>query len=111
MLESVLRFSLICWGGNATLFQKDRLDRIVNKANKLCKPMSTFPDFDLLYFVNVQRKILQIKKDIGHPLSSQINYSKRPNRYGKENEMKPIPLKYNRERYGNSFMPFAIKLL
>ena len=111
ILESILRFSIICWGGNATCFQKDRLDRIITKANKLCKPASTFSDFDLLYHVNVQRKILSIKKDTGHPLCPQIKYSERHNRYSKDGEKKPLLLQCKHQRYKNSFMPVAIKLL
>ena len=101
ILQSIICFSLTCWGGNTRHSSKEKINNIVKKAERICK--SIFPDFDCLYIMNCQRKILSIQKDMSHPLFDQILYSKRSKR--------PIPLKCKRERYRNSFMPTSIKLL
>ena len=93
IIESVISFSLVCWGGNIRTNNKQKLDSVIRKACKICK--ASFPDFDYLLALNCQRKILSIKSDISHPLFGRIRYSERSNR--------PIPIRCKRERYKNSF--------
>ena len=106
-LESLISFALTCWGGNVRMNNKERINQIIKKANKIISKTSHSPsnicDFDSLYHVNCQKKILSIIKDQSHPLSGEILFSSRSGR--------PLTIKSNKNRYKNSFLPHALKLL
>ena len=105
VIESLVTFAVTCLGGNADLADTDRIDRTIRKAGKICGGESDlFPDFALLYLLCCQRKVMSITKDETHPLWPQIRYSSL-------RDKRVIPFKCNRERYRNSFLPSAVKLL
>ena len=102
VLESILTFCLTCWGGNCTEGDKIKFDRIIRKASKLTN--NNFLNTNELFEKISLRKIHSIISDFTHPLTPQIRQSKtRPGRY--------IYINTKRERYKNSFLPSALKLL
>ena len=104
-LESLISFALTCWGGNVRMNNKEKINQIIKKANKIISRTSHSPsnlcDFDSLYHVNCQRKILSILKDQSHPLSGEILFSSRSGR--------PLAIKCNKNRYTHFFLPHALK--
>ena len=101
IIESVISFSLVCWGGNAREINKGQINNVIKKAEKMCNV--SFPDFEYLLILNCQKKILSIKKDMSHPLFEHIKFSTRSNR--------PISIRCKRDRYKNSFLSASIRLL
>ena len=104
VVESILTFSITCWGGNIQGNKANKINTVIRKANKLLNCTdSSHPDIGMLYLLNCQRKMMSIASDPSHPLYSQIKYSVRSER--------PIPLRCNTERYRKSFLPSSVKLL
>ena len=102
VLESVLSFCLCCWGGNCSGIDKNKLNTIVKKCNKITK--NNFLQINELFEKISLRKINYILKDLSHPFQIQLKESRlRKGRF--------LQIKTNRERYKKSFLPNAIKVL
>ena len=100
-IESLLLFCLCGFGGNYSIQDKNKFNKIIKKACKISgNPVQVVTTlFDNLCI----KKIMSICADKSHPLSSQVTTSPRSGRV--------ILLRTNRERYKNSFLPYAMKLL
>ena len=100
IMESVLKFCIIGWGGNITAKNKTQLNRIIKRAGKITH--STFFQFDtLLYFASFS-KINKIE-GTNHPLAHKIKRSIRSGR--------PLYITSRTERYRKSFIPYGVTLL
>ena len=100
VMESVLKFCIIGWGGNITMKNKVLFNRIISRASKVSK--TTFSDFDTLFYISCHKKINKIE-NTDHPLAHQIIRSARSGR--------PRFLSCRTERYRKSFLPYSITLL
>ena len=99
-VQSLMSFCIIVWGGNLASREISKFDRIAKRVTKITNIkqdnfLETFNKFCL-------KKLEFILKDKDHLLFSSIQFSKRSNRV--------ILAKTNRERYRNSFLPYAIRL-
>ena len=92
---------IICIYSNKILTGK--IDVIIHKRNRLCQINDLFTSFNVLYLCQYQSKINSVLKDNTHPLSSLVGFSERSG--------KPLVIKCRLERYRNSFLPRAVKLL
>ena len=102
VIESVLLFCFSCWGGNCRDDDLSKFNSIIRKASKLGQQSFSY-SAELLEKVTL-KKVKKIIKDKCHPLSTQIIPSRlRSGRF--------IYLKTLRERYRNSFLPRAIRLV
>ena len=100
VIESILTFCIIGWGGNVTIKNKTVINRSIKRASKLTR--STFSDFDILLFSSTSKKINKIE-NTDHPLASKIKRSVRSGR--------PLFITARTERYKKSFLPYAVTLL
>ena len=100
VIESILIFCIIGWGGNVTIKNKTVINRSIKRASKLTR--STFSDFDILLFSSTSKKINKIE-NTDHPLASKIKRSVRSGR--------PLFITARTERYKKSFLPYAVTLL
>ena len=103
IIESVICFALVCWGGNVNKLMSNKIDKIITRCNKICKPDHLFPSTEILYLCKCQTKIISILKEKDHPLYNQVSFSHRSG--------KPIMIKCRLERYRKSFLPCAVRLL
>ena len=99
-IQSIITFCIIAWGGNVTVMNKQKIDKVVKRASKLINTPLLFFD-DLLSHLCL-KKILSIENS-DHPLSCKIVRSVRTNR--------PIFVKCRTVRYSKSFIPFSTKLI
>ena len=100
VIESILIFCIIGWGGNVTMKNKTVINRSIKRAGKLTR--STFSDFDILLLSSTSKKINKIE-NTDHPLASKIKRSVRSGR--------PLFITTRTERYKKSFLPYAVTLL
>ena len=100
VIESVLTFCIIGWGGNITIKNKTLINRSIKRAGKLSR--TSFSDFDVLLFLSTSKKINKIE-NTDHPLASKIKRSVRSGR--------PLFITTRTERYRKSFLPYAVTLL
>ena len=100
VIQSIISFCVIGWGGNVTGIQKKKINCLIRRAGKTSK--SIFITFDQLHKALCFKKINSIE-NTDHPLAHNIKRSVRSNR--------PLFLKSNTERYRKSFLPYAITLL
>ena len=99
-VQSLFSFCVIAWGGNLVRKESERFDRVARRVSRMtaiCQEsfVEVFEKFAI-------RKIESILKDSNHPLFSSLSFSCRTNRI--------IIMKTNRERYRNSFLPYAVRL-
>ena len=99
----VWRYCLVCWGGNVTKMERDRIDIIIKKAERVIGISQSA--VDSVYQCLLQTKMDSVWNDSNHPLHHLFhsNISSR----GTGRLRLPL-LKTN--RYRNSFIPRAIKL-
>ena len=100
VIESVLTFCIIGWGGNTTIKNRNLINRSIKRASKLSR--TTFSDFDVLLFLSTSKKINKIE-NTDHPLAIKIKRSVRSGR--------PLFITTRTERYRKSFLPYAVTLL
>ena len=100
IMESVLKFCIIGWGGNITVKNKTQLDRVIKRAGKISH--SNFSEFDILLYFATYSKINKIE-GTNHPLAHKIKRSTRSGR--------PLYISSRTERYRKSFIPYGITLL
>ena len=103
VIVSVLTFGAVCWGGNITKQDKDRIEKIIKKAgNVVGRRQETF---DTLYNRRLTQKLTGILCDNRHPLSVEFE-----SRQSARTAIFRAP-KVRTARYGNFFIPRAIKQL
>ena len=102
-ISGVWRYCLICWGGNVIKSEKDRIDGIRKKAERVIG--SSQPSVDSTYQCLLQCKLDTVWEDCNHPLHDQLLDSRINRGIGR---LRLPCLKTNRHR--NSFIPRAIKL-
>ena len=100
IMESVIKFCIIGWGGNITAKNKNQLDRTIKRAGKIAN--SNFPDFETLLFLSSFSKINKIENS-NHPLADKIKRSIRSGR--------PLYITSRTERYRKSFIPYGLTLM
>ena len=97
-IESVLLFCLCGFGGNCSIQDKIKFNKIIKKASKISG--NPFQNVDtLLEHISI-KKIMSISEDNSHPLSSQITTSPRSGRV--------ILPRTNQERYKEMPIGFII---
>ena len=100
VVQSIMSFCVIVWGGNLAC-------KYVSQFDSVARRVSRMTDIEQCCFMDIfekccLRKIEAIMKDEYHPLLNFITFSKRSNRI--------ILIKANRERFRNSFLPYAVRL-
>ncbi|PIK43898.1 hypothetical protein BSL78_19228 [Apostichopus japonicus] len=99
----VWRYCLICWGGNVTKVEKDRIDHIIRKAGGVIGGQQH--TVDSVYQSLLQTKLDSVWNDCCHPLHCYLNDNVINRGSGR------LRQPYTRtNRYRNSFTPRAIKL-
>ena len=101
VIESILSFSITVWYGNASQEDKDKLDKIVKKAEKIVGCALT--PLDVIYESRVLGRSKKIMKDQSHPANHLFELLPSGKRY------RSIACKTNRLK--NSLYPSAIRLL
>ena len=98
-VQSLFSFCVIVWGGNLARKTTQRFDRVARRVSRMTNvgQMTFVEVFDKF----CMRKFDSILKDDTHPLFSLITFSARSKRI--------ILKRTNRERYRNSFLPYAIR--
>ena len=99
-VQSLFSFCVIAWGGNLCQKESERFDRVARRVSRMT---AIYQDsFVEIFEKFALRKIESILKDSNHPFFQSISFSRRSNRI--------ILMKANRERYRNSFLPYAVRL-
>ena len=75
-IQSVLTFSFICWFGNVSQKDKNKLQRVVNISSKITGLKQT--SVTALYEKQVLRKANKIINDSTHILYNESTWSERP---------------------------------
>lgn len=101
LVESIIIFNITVWYGHLTQANKNKLNRIINRAGKIVGRQQT--SLDCLYNTAVQRKALAIIRDETHPLYSEFELLPSGRRYR-------VPLT-KKKIYKGSFIPNAIHLI
>ena len=99
ILFSVLTFECLCWGGNISAADIERIDRVIRKASKIVG--RDLPKFNDILVAKDSIKLKSITKDTTHPLRHEFT-----DRILKSGRFQ-IP-KIKRERYRSSFIPRTI---
>ena len=102
VVESVWRYCLLCWGGNITEGDKERVGRVIKEAGKIIG--SPRHDFETVYTDLVMKKLADVMEDFNHPLHHRLSEQLIP----RSGRMRLPSVKTN--RYLLSFVPQAIKL-
>ena len=100
---SVVTFGAVCWGGNISSHDQGRLEKLVRKASRVVGlPLDTF---ERLCDKRRSRKIETILSDVTHPLRQEFvsRHNPRSGRY--------VQPRATTKRYGNSFVPTALRIL
>ena len=100
IIESLLTFCIVCWGGNARDQDIEMLDKVTKKAGKVIS--NTFETTKTLYYTKCAKKLDAIMRDTSHPFVEQLSFSIRSGRI--------LTMRCNRERYRRSFLPTAVRL-
>ena len=100
VVQSLMSFCVIVWGGNLACKEVCQFDRVAKRVSRMT-------DVKQSCFVEILdkfclRKIEAIIKDESHSLLKCISFSQRINRI--------IHIKAKRERFRNSFLPYAVRL-
>lgn len=102
VVASVWRYCLVGWGGNITIGDRQRVERVVKEASKIIG--SPRQDFETVYADLLLKKFDDVMEDLQHPLHHRLSYHHRPNsKTGRIQSPRAIT-----ERYLNSFVPQAI---
>ena len=99
-IVSLFCFCINAWGGNLRANDKNKIDRVIKRCNKLIHSTNhrTFDDWLLL---SSQRTLSRILEDKSHPLRSVIKRSPRSGRV--------LHVTVSTARHLNSFLPYAIR--
>ena len=100
-IESILSFSIVCWYGYLGLQHRNSLDRIVRLAGKIAGV--PFPSLNTIFDKQVLNKARCIMSNNAHPLRAE--YQLLPS------GARLRAVKFDRNRYGFSFIPTSIKAL
>ena len=100
-IQSVLTFSFICWFGNVSQKDKNKLQRVVNISSKITGLKQT--SVTALYEKQILRKANKIINDSTHILYNEYVLQPSSRRF------RTIISKTNRKR--DSFMPMSVRLL
>ena len=100
IIQSVISFCVIAWGGNALCKSTGKIDRVIRRASKITR--CELPYFDWLLNSLCLKKVHTIEST-DHPLAHLIKRSPKSNR--------PLFLTVTTKRYQRSFMPLAISLI
>ncbi|KAJ8040888.1 hypothetical protein HOLleu_15326 [Holothuria leucospilota] len=97
----VWRYCLICWGGNVTRTERDRIDHVIRKAGRVIGGHQ--PSVDSVYQCLLQTKLDSVWNDKSHPLHCDLHDNVINRGIGR------MRLPYLRtNRFRNSFIPRAI---
>ena len=99
----VWRYCLVCWGGNVAKKEKDRIDGVIKRAERVIGVPQ--PAIDSVYQELLQAKLEDVWDDGSHPLHHDLHDNRIKRGVGR---IRLPQLKTNRHR--NSFIPRAIKL-
>ena len=66
VVESVWRYCLVCWGGNVSKGDRERVERIVKEAGKIIGVL--WQDFGSVYTDLLIKKLHHVVDDVSHPL-------------------------------------------
>ena len=102
VINSILTFGITCWGGNLTQIDADKIGRLIRKAENIIG--IDLGDFKSLLNFRIEKKLKCILKDSSHPMYDYFNILKSD----KSGRFR-VP-KFRTSRYGNSFLPSAIRL-
>ena len=100
-IMGVLRYCLICWGGNSKKTDIERLNDIIKRAESVVGV--DLAPVDLVYQELLGRKLCHVCKDPEHPLHDALF-----DRGSVRGRLRLPPLNTNRHR--DFFIPRAIKL-
>ena len=102
VLCNVLRYCLICWGGNVSKMERDRIDRVIKWAGRVIgEPQRLVKQ---VYHCVLQSKLQSVRNDQSHPLYDPLCSKCRT---GVNGRLRLPILRTN--RYRDSFVPRAIK--
>ena len=102
ILCNVWRYCLICWGGNASKSERNRIDGVIKRAGRVIGKSQQ--SVDTIYQCVLQSKLDFINNDESHPLYGQLCGQCRA---GGNGRLRLPVLRTN--RYRDSFIPRAIK--
>ena len=102
LIKTVLGFGISCWGGNISMQDKNRLDKVIKKSGSVIGKKQL--DLQAICSSVTLRKMKEIVKDQTHPLFTVYNslLIERSGRYR-------VP-KIKSQRHTNSFIPRSISL-
>ena len=100
VVQSLMSFCVIAWGGNLASKYVSQFDRVAKRVSRMTDIKQSC--LTEIFEKCCLRKIESIMKENNHPLMQFITFSKRSNRI--------ILIKANRERFRNSFLPYAVRL-
>ena len=100
-IESIITYGINCWGSSIMTKDKERINRLIRKSEKIVK--RTLTQIDCLYEDHAVKKAKTILKELTHPLNKQFLLSSRSGKI-----IQPIA---KTERYRRSFVPSASALL
>ena len=100
-IHSIYTFCAIAWGGNCSNKQKNKINSVIKRSDRIIKgePLMCF---DNVFLELCNKKLINVMKDMTHPLNSNITHSSR-------NVNRLIHVKCRTSRYMNSFLPISIK--
>ena len=100
IIESIICFCLIAWGGNTSTVSKNKINRTIKRASKIANHNFSFVDSLLTSLCS--KKINKIF-NTDHPLANFIKTSVRTGR--------PLYIKTRTERHRKSFLPYSIQFI
>ena len=106
VVSSVMTFALVCWGGNATGRDLDRLNKLIKKAGS-CVGLH-LDNLGSILADRQLRKAIKIQKDDGHPLHSTLVQYKSKREGTRSVYVLP---EMRTDRYRKSFIPSILKIL
>ena len=105
IIGSVLSFAIVCWGGNATARDKNRLNKLIKRAGS-CVGHS-LDDIETILAKFQLNKAIKIEKEQWHPLHSTLMAQKSHS----SSRTKYVLPSIRSDRFGRSFIPSCIRLL
>ena len=103
---SVMTFALVCWGGNATGRDMDRLNKLIKKAGSCVG--ENLESLVIILEDRRLRKALKIEKDEGHPLHNTLMHHRSKRSGTRVKYSMPV---IRTDRYGKSFLPSILRTL
>ena len=100
-IESILTYNFITWYSAAGAENKDRIQKITHRAEKVTG--CDLPHIDSLFPTRIKKKVGRITKDPSHPLHGHFQLLPSNRRYRS--------VKSRTSRFSNTFIPSAIRVL